>query len=231
MLAPELELHALAFHRVDDEPARHSLELLSASLLLRESRELRRTHVARGACAQGRLGRHEPLHLRDDEEKDRLPLADAAHAVRALGVITPHHILPERQDGACTRALGNVHARRVHLVKERKAALLGKAAPLHVHRRGGARGAAQQDLLMPARLEVHDAIVLVCGQSFEQEVGHVQVRHAGHERARVDEGVRGRLVRNHGLKQLRHVPCGRHELLRDDERVGERLEHLGVVSH
>ena len=93
--------------------------------------------------------------LGDDEEDDRLPLADAAHAVRALRVVAEGQVLAERQHRARARRLRDVHARRVHLVVEREAALLGHAAPLEVHRRPAD---AQQDLLVPALLEVDDAL-------------------------------------------------------------------------
>ena len=57
----------------------------------------------------------EPLHLGDDQELDALPLADAAHAVGALGIVAEGQVLGERERGVRGVGLWDVHARRVHL--------------------------------------------------------------------------------------------------------------------
>jgi len=80
----------------------------------------RREREAPVACL-GELAAHEPLHLRDEQQGNLLPLADAAHAKGALRVVTKVHVLAERKDGARVGELGDVHARGVHLVEEGEA--------------------------------------------------------------------------------------------------------------
>ena len=152
LLAPERELQPLRADRVEEEPRRDVLDLGARAVRVRHRRELRRPRVALQAVADGRLAREEALDLRHDEEDDRLALADAAHAVRALRVVAERQVLAERHHRARARRLGDVHARRVHLVVKREAALLGHVAPLEVHhhahrgrgaRRRGARAAAR----------------------------------------------------------------------------------------
>ncbi len=80
-----------------------------------------------------------------------------------------------------------------------------------------------------AALEVDHAL-RARRQQREQVHGHLPVAHARHERARVDEGVGGRRELGEGLEKEQGVPVRRQVELRDDRRLGEGEQHLGVVT-
>ncbi len=51
-----------------------------------------------------------------------LAFADASHAIRALRVISEHHVLADGDDGASGRALLDVDTGSVDLIEEREPA-------------------------------------------------------------------------------------------------------------
>jgi hypothetical protein len=76
------------------------------------------------------------LDLWNDEEHDLLPLADAAHAIGRLRVVTEDEVRREGQDGIGRRRLRNIGAGRVDLIVKGEASFLGYTALLE-----GAMGA------------------------------------------------------------------------------------------
>ena len=76
------------------------------------------------------------MDLWNDEEHDFLPLADAAHAIGRLRVVTEDEVRREGQDGIGRRRLRNIGAGRVDLIVKGEASFLGYAALLE-----GAMGA------------------------------------------------------------------------------------------
>ena len=91
------------------------------------------------------------------------------------------------------------------------------------------RTAPQEDLLLAIGCEEDDAVDM--RELMQQGRGHLHVAHAHAERANVDERVRRRLERGDRRDEAADVPLGTERHSRDDGRVGERAQHLGVVAH
>ena len=141
--------------------------------------------------------------LRNDEEHDLLPLADAAHPVSRLRVITEDKVRREGEDGIGCRRLWNIGAGRVDLIIKGEAPLLWYTALLeghggtisgkqwqsvaisgnqrqsvaidetHLLEGHGRPARPQDDLLRTSRDEIHNPIVLLSWQTLEEPARHL----------------------------------------------------------
>eukprot|EP00965_Chrysotila_dentata_P013407 443753-Pleurochrysis_carterae.AAC.1 len=144
------------------------------------------------------------LHLRDNKHLYRLPVSDAAHAKRALRVVTERHVLTQGERGAGGQRRGDVHPGRVHLVVKRKPVRQAQPTLLELDH---LEPISHQDHLGAGRVE-KDTTMHVIEPRFEQEPRDLVVAQAGHERARVYKRVQRRLPRGHRPQEAVRAPVG-----------------------
>eukprot|EP00047_Mylnosiga_fluctuans_P003331 m.228581 g.228581 ORF g.228581 m.228581 type:complete len:1047 (-) comp11764_c0_seq1:9565-12705(-) len=212
--------------------APHILQLLHGQLAVLQRRDVHRVdqqprgHVNLGP-ARDRLERvgDELLDLGDEVQHDRLALADAAHAERALRIVAEGHVLSDGQGRARVRGLGNVHARRMDLVVEREAALGWQAA---LGQRQALQPGPQQDHLAVLAVE-EDHALEVARQVLDQIASSALVVESRDERARVDQRVNRRVALRHVAQQAARSPRG----LADRGRYlgrGQNVDDLAVAA-
>eukprot|EP00965_Chrysotila_dentata_P247847 6207995-Pleurochrysis_carterae.AAC.1 len=154
LLAEEIELQRLRSHR---------LRTQDAGVCDARRRRIRRRHRGRlhqrVHSARATAPRNVPLHLREHlrrhQNAQQLALANAAHPVGSLRVVTKSHVLGQGERGACRRGLLDVHTGRVHLVVEAEAPV-GRQPRLRLgHHRAAL---AQQHHLAVLSVEKDDAV-------------------------------------------------------------------------
>mmetsp|Transcript_32089 Transcript_32089/g.84010 ORF Transcript_32089/g.84010 Transcript_32089/m.84010 type:complete len:328 (-) Transcript_32089:4091-5074(-) len=219
-----VELQPLRAHRVDHEPSRHVDQRHPLPILLQLC--ARGARVAAAAVARlGELALHELVDLGYDEQRHRLPLADAAHAEGALREVAEDHVLAERERGARRERAFDVNARRVDLVVEGEALVDGDAALAQLEH---AARRPNQDHLLIVLVEEDHAFAPRGEPIREQQRRYPPVRQARDQRARVDERVEAWLRRGHVLQELLDIPAGWDTLGAHDSCVTQHVHHLAL---
>ena len=205
-------LELLRLQRVDHEPGDDALEVAPGLRCRLAARELEPEQAP---------------DLGDEDDADLLPVADAAHAVDALRVVAPDHVLAQGHEGRGVGHVADVHARRVDHVVEREAPLEGHAALLLGHR--PARR-SHQNLLLVVVVEVDDAVAP--GQApLQQLAGDLEVPQPRDERARVDQRVHARLRRRRReVQDVRDGPADVEVRNIRDLGVQHHIQHGRVVA-
>jgi hypothetical protein len=191
LLHEERPLDVLRLHRFRHLPRRDVAQQLARPRRAARQHLLPPPHVRRvRAFAHRHRGLDERQNFGRHEEANRLANADPAHAVRALGVVAPHHPLAEREHRLRVERVLDVHARRMNLIVEREAPRRADAAllqPLHFEPLAHEHHLAVRVVEKDDAVAVEQTRINALSTHREEVPRHLFVRHARYERSRVDE--------------------------------------------